>query len=181
MFLHPARARGLDVRTDARAARILFEGKRRSGCRYVHDRDRSVTRTVRARREVIVSAGTANTAKLLQISGVGPAALLGTLGVPVVHELAGVGENFRDHYSVRMVARVKGIRTMNEMSRGLGLAGQIARWMVGKPSILALSSVVDPLVLEIVVDARLRRSAGRVQPGELQGRVRRACSTTIRA
>ncbi len=69
----------------------------------------------------------------------GPAALLGGLGVPVVHELAGVGENFRDHYSVRMVARVKGIRTMNEMSRGLGLAGQIARWALGKPSILALS------------------------------------------
>ena len=139
VFLHPARALGLDVRTDARAARILFEGKRAVGVSYVHDRDRSVTRTVRARREVIVSAGTANTAKLLQISGVGPAALLAGLGVHVVHPLAGVGENFRDHYSVRMVARVKGIRTINEMSRGLGLAGQIARWMVGKPSILALS------------------------------------------
>lgn len=140
VFLHPARARGtLDVRTDARAAAVLFEGKRAVGVRYVDDRDRKTLHEVRARREVILCSGTANTAKLLQISGVGPAALLSSLGVPVVHELRGVGENFRDHYSVRMVARVKGIRTINEMSRGMGLVGQIARWAMGKPSILAVT------------------------------------------
>ena len=109
------------------------------GVRYVDDRDRATLHEVRARREVILCCGTANTAKLLQISGVGPAALLSPLGVPVVHELRGVGENFRDHYAVRMVARVKGIRTVNEMARGVGLAGQIARWAMGKPSILALT------------------------------------------
>jgi choline dehydrogenase len=139
VFLHPARARGLVVRTDARVAAILFEGKRAVGVRYVNERQRSEQHEVHARREVIVCCGTANTAKLLQISGIGPAALLSSIGVPVVHELAGVGENFRDHYSVRFVARVKGIRTMNELSRGMGLAGQIARWAVGRPSILALS------------------------------------------
>jgi len=139
VFLHPARARGLVVRTDARAAAILFDGKRAIGIRYVNERQRSEQHEVHARREVIVCCGTANTAKLLQISGVGPAALLTSIGVPVVHELAGVGENFRDHYSVRFVARVKGIRTMNELSRGLSLAGQIARWAAGRPSILALS------------------------------------------
>ncbi|MEO8714362.1 MAG: GMC family oxidoreductase N-terminal domain-containing protein [Acetobacteraceae bacterium] len=139
VFLHPARGRGLEVRTNARAAAILFEGKRAVGVRYVNDRDRADVHVVRARREVIVSSGTANTAKLLQISGVGPAGLLGTLGVPVVHESRGVGENFRDHYSVRFVARVRGIGTMNELSRGIGLAGQIARWAMGRPSILALS------------------------------------------
>lgn len=140
MFLHPARVRGtLDVRTHARASAILFEGKRAIGVRYVDDRDRTTTQVVRARREVIVSTGTVNTARLLQISGVGPAGLLGDIGVPVVHELPGVGENFRDHYSVRMVARAKDVTTMNELSRGLGLAGQIARWATGRPSILALS------------------------------------------
>jgi choline dehydrogenase len=70
---------------------------------------------------------------------VGPAALLGEIGVPVVHDLRGIGENFRDHYAIRMVARVKDARTINEMARGFGLAGQIARWAVGKPSILALT------------------------------------------
>jgi choline dehydrogenase len=139
VFLHPARASGrLDVRTDARAAQVLFDGKRAVGVRYVDDRDRTTQRVVHARREVIVSCGTVNTAKLLQISGVGPAALLQTLGVQVAADLP-VGENFRDHYSARVVARVRNIRTINEMSRGMGLAGQIARWAMGKPSILALS------------------------------------------
>jgi choline dehydrogenase len=139
VFLHPARASGrLDVRTDARAAQVLFDGKRAVGVRYVDDRDRTTEHTVRARREVILSCGTVNTAKLLQISGVGPAELLQSLGVSVVAELP-AGENFRDHYSARVVARVKNIRTINEMSHGLGLAGQIMRWAMGKPSILALS------------------------------------------
>jgi choline dehydrogenase len=139
VFLHPARRGGqLNVRTDARAARILFDGTRATGVRYVDDRDRATVRQVFARREVIVSSGTANTAKLLQISGVGPAGLLQDLGVPVVADLP-VGENFRDHYAVRIVARVKNIRTINEMARGIGLAGQIARWALGRPSILAVS------------------------------------------
>ena len=140
MFLHPAKARGnLAVRTDARAEKILFDGKRAVGVQYVDDRDRTTRHIVRARREVIVSSGTVNTARLLQISGVGSAAFLGEIGVPVVHDLRGVGENFRDHYSVRLVARVKNIRTMNEMSKGMGLVGQIARWATGQPSILALT------------------------------------------
>ncbi|HUB13635.1 MAG TPA: GMC family oxidoreductase N-terminal domain-containing protein [Acetobacteraceae bacterium] len=139
VFLHPARASGrLDVRTDARAAQVLFDGKRAVGVQYINDRDRTTQHIVRARREVMLSCGTANTAKLLQISGVGPAALLRELGMPVIADLP-VGENFRDHYSVRMVARVKNIRTINEMSRGLGLAGQVLRWATGRPSILAVT------------------------------------------
>jgi choline dehydrogenase len=85
-----------------------------------------------------VSSGTANTAKLLQMSGIGPAWLLNELGVPVIADLP-VGENFRDHYSTRIVARVKDVPTINEMARGFGLAGQIARWAMGKPSILAVA------------------------------------------
>jgi len=139
VFLHPARASGrLDVRTDARASQVLFDGKRAVGVRYIDDRDRTSQHIVHARREVILSAGTANTAKLLQISGVGPAALLRELGMPAIADLP-VGENFRDHYSVRLVARVKNIRTINEMSRGLGLAGQVLRWATGRPSILAVT------------------------------------------
>jgi len=94
---------------------------------------------VRARREVIVSSGTVNTAKLLQLSGVGPASLLQAIGVPVVHELRGVGENFRDHYGVRIVARARDVTTLNELASGIGLAGQVARWVIGRPSILAVS------------------------------------------
>ena len=137
-FLAPARSRaGLDVRTNARATGIVFEGKRAVGVRYATERG-GPQHEVRARREVILSSGTVNTARLLQISGVGPAGLLGELGVPVVHELAGVGQNFRDHYAVRCVMRAKpGTPTLNELARGRRLVGQVARWARGKPSILA--------------------------------------------
>jgi choline dehydrogenase len=74
----------------------------------------------------------------MQVSGVGPAALLGRIGVPVVHALAGVGENFRDHYATRFVVRAKaGIETLNELARGWRLGAQIARWGLRRPSIIA--------------------------------------------
>ena len=137
-FLKPARARRtLEVRTNARATAILLEGTRATGVQYVRRRGGPV-HTVRARREVILSAGTVNTARLLQVSGIGPAPLLGELGIPVQHALPGVGENFRDHYAVRVVMRARpGVTTLNELSRGPRLAGQVARWAAGRPSILA--------------------------------------------
>ena len=98
-FLRPAlRRRQIDLRTNARACGIIFEGKRAVGIRYLTEQG-GTPHEVRARREVIISAGTVNTARLLQISGVGAPSFLGELGVPVVHDLPGVGENFRDHYA----------------------------------------------------------------------------------
>jgi choline dehydrogenase len=137
-YLKPALSRrNLEVRTNARACAIVLDGTRATAIRYLRQRGGPET-TVHARREVILSAGTVNTARLLQVSGIGPAALLGRLGVPVRHELPGVGSNFRDHYAVRLVMRAKsGTVTLNEMSRGPRLAAEIARWAVGKPSILA--------------------------------------------
>jgi choline dehydrogenase len=137
-FLRPARSRpNLDVRTNTRARAVLFEGKRAVGVSVVREQGGAASK-ISARREVILSAGTVNTARLLQISGVGPAGLLGELGVPVVHGLAGVGENFRDHYAVRCVVRARtGTVTLNELARGPRLAGQVLRWAAGRSSILA--------------------------------------------
>jgi choline dehydrogenase len=137
-FLKPAMTRkNLEVRTNARASRILFEGKRAAGVQYLSSAG-AAPREVRARREVILSAGTVNTARLLQVSGVGPAELLGAIGVPAVHALRGVGANFRDHYAARFVMRAKaGVATLNELSRGLKLGAQIARWAARRPNILA--------------------------------------------
>ena len=137
-FLHPAMARkNLEVRTNARASRILFEGKRAVGIRYLAAPG-APAKEVRARREVILCTGTVNTARLLQVSGVGPADLLGRLGVPVLHEMRGVGANFRDHYASRIVMRAKpGVETLNELSRGLKLGLQLARWATRRPNILA--------------------------------------------
>ncbi|MCU0887588.1 MAG: GMC family oxidoreductase N-terminal domain-containing protein [Rubritepida sp.] len=137
-FLHGALARpNLDLRTEARASEIVLEGKRAVGVRYQRARGGAPIE-VRARREVILCGGTANTARLLQVSGIGPAWLLQQLGVEVRHALAGVGENFRDHYASRIVMRAKpGTVTLNELSKGTRLAGQILRWGTGQPSILA--------------------------------------------
>ena len=139
-FLRPVRKRAnLELRTRAQATAILFDGKRATGVRYAFGRSRKEPREVRARREVIVCSGAINTPRLLHISGVGPASVLQSINVPVVHELPGVGENLKDHFSIRMVAKVKDSVTLNELARGIRLGGQIARWMVGLPNILALS------------------------------------------
>ncbi|MGE8690369.1 MAG: GMC family oxidoreductase [Achromobacter sp.] len=139
-FLKPAMARkNLEVRTYAQATRILFEGSKAVGVAYRHPAHPSQVRAVRARREVIVSCGAINTPKLLQLSGLGPADLLRQHGIEVVRDLAGVGENLSDHYSVRVVARVKNSQTMNQLVKGLSLVGQISRWLMKRPSIMALS------------------------------------------
>ena len=136
-FLHPAiRRGGVDLRIEANANSILFDGMRAVGVRYTQ---RGEVREVRARREVIVSAGTLHSPKLLLLSGIGPAQQLGQLGVPVLKDLPGVGENLRDHFTVRMVWRARNATTLNEMSRGWRLGVEIARWLAGRPSILALS------------------------------------------
>jgi len=72
---------------------------------------------VEARREVILSAGSIGSPQLLQLSGIGPAGLLRQLGIAVVHELPGVGENLHDHLQLRMVYRVSNVSTMNERAR----------------------------------------------------------------
>ncbi|MBU7435827.1 GMC family oxidoreductase [Paraburkholderia fungorum] len=139
-FLRTAEKRpNVSVRSDSQATQIIFEGKRAVGVRYVRGGAHGRPEVIRARREVIISAGALNTPKLLQISGVGPAPLLSDIGVPLVHHLAGVGENLRDHYAVRMVSKIKGIRTINNMVQGPALAVEVMRWLVRKPSLLAVS------------------------------------------
>lgn len=137
-FLHGALSRpNLSLRTNARACEIILDGKRAVGVRYLGTRG-GISTEVRARREVILCGGTANTARLMQVSGIGPAGLLQSLGVEVRHELPGVGENFRDHYASRFVMRAKpGTMTLNELSKGINLGKQLLRWGIGQPNILA--------------------------------------------
>jgi choline dehydrogenase len=139
-FLHPAMRRpNLRVETRAHTTEILLEGRRAVGVRYRKGGRGGALREARARCDVILSAGTFNSPQLLQLSGIGPAPLLKSLGIPVRHALAGVGENLRDHYAPRFVARVKNIDTINEMVRGARLAGEIAKWLLTRKGVLALS------------------------------------------
>ena len=102
-FLTPALDRpNLKVATNAHAAKVLFDGKRAVGVRYVQGR-RSVD--VLARKEVILSAGAIGSPQVLLLSGVGPKAQIEPHGIQQVHELPGVGENLQDHLDIHVTWR----------------------------------------------------------------------------
>ena len=139
-FLHPAMRRpNLRVVTHAHTTSLVLEGKRAVGVRYLKGGRDGTASEVRARREVILSAGSYNSPQLLLLSGIGPAAHLASLGIPVRHALAGVGENLRDHYAPRLVVRVKNIDTINERVRGMRLVSEVAKWVFTRKGVLSLS------------------------------------------
>jgi choline dehydrogenase len=139
-FLKPARSRAnLTVKTNAFATRILLDGKRAVGIAYAKGGRGGRMTEVRARHEVILSGGTINSPQLLQLSGIGPAGLLRSHGIEVIHELNGVGENLRDHYAPRFSVRVKNIETINERAHGLNYYTEIAKYLLGAKSIVNLS------------------------------------------
>ncbi len=141
-YLHPALKTGrVSLRTDSPATRVLLEGQRAVGVRYRHGGTGAPEHEVRARREVIVTAGALNTPRLLQISGIGDSQHLRSIGVkPLVH-LPGVGANLVDHFNLRVAVKVKGVPTINERGRGLPLLWEITKYFTGKPSILSMGPV----------------------------------------
>src|SRR5260221_1222576 len=118
-FLREARGRSnLQVETDALVTKLLLDGKR---CTGVVFRQRGVDRQETAAPQVILCGGAVNSPHVLQISGIGPAAHLQSIGVPVLHDLPGVGANLNDHYVVRISHRVRGAVTINQLARGARL------------------------------------------------------------
>jgi choline dehydrogenase len=143
-FIRPALGRsGLDVRTNAHAVQVLLDGRRAVGVRYVNAADKSKTIDVVARREVIVTAGALNTPRLLQISGIGGASELAGIGVQPLVDRPGVGRNLRDHYGTRTVVRVRNSPTVNDLVRFPRFPLEVARWLLGKPSILGISGSIS--------------------------------------
>lgn len=138
-FLHPAIKTGrVSVRTSSYAERLLFEGRRAVGVRYMKGSPGGRAVEVAARREVIVSAGAINTPRFLQISGIGDPAHLRSLGVQVAVPLPGVGQNLHDHFQVRVAAKVAGITTINERGRGAPLGWEIVKWLLNRASIVGI-------------------------------------------
>ncbi|MGC2518107.1 MAG: GMC family oxidoreductase N-terminal domain-containing protein [Burkholderiales bacterium] len=116
-FLRPAMQRpNLTVVTDALAQRLRFEGKRCAGIEYSRGGKQSFAA---ARIETILAAGAIGSPQLLQLSGVGPAALLKGHGIEVKHALAGVGENLQDHLQLRMAFKVQNVVTLNQRANSL--------------------------------------------------------------
>lgn len=110
-YLKPALKRpNLQVITQAMTQRILFEGKRAVGVSFLKG---GQEQQAKARLEVILSAGAIGSPQLLQVSGIGPAPVLQDAGVPVVHDLPGVGENLQDHLEFYFQFRCKQPITLN--------------------------------------------------------------------
>jgi len=121
-FLRPVLGRpNLTVLTEAMVRRVRIEtadgAKRAAGIEFAHPRHGECF--AEARRETVLAAGAIGSPQILQVSGVGPAPLLQQHGIPVVHELPGVGENLHDHLQIRMQYKVSGVRTLNERANSL--------------------------------------------------------------
>jgi len=121
-FLRPVQNRpNLTIWTEAPTERLLFEtgpsGQPR--CTGLVLRRGGQQVTVQASREVILSAGAIGSCQLLQVSGVGPAALLQLHGIAVVKDAPGVGANLQDHLQIRAVFKVQGVKTLNTLANSL--------------------------------------------------------------
>jgi choline dehydrogenase-like flavoprotein len=149
-FLKPVLRRpNLRLETGCLVEGLVFEGKRAAGVRW---RQNGATKMARCRGEVILSAGSIGSIQLLLQSGVGPAAELEELGIPVVLDKPGVGRNLQDHLQLRLIYRVSGVKTLNERYHSrfgfAGMALEYALFRTGPltmaPSQLGLFTRSDP-------------------------------------
>lgn len=112
-YLKPAKRRtNLRIVTDAVTSKIHFENRVATAVQYERG---GTSHRVKVRREIVISAGSFGSPQLLQLSGVGPAALLKPLGIEVMHELNGVGENLIDHFLPKRIYRTSNTQSLNAM------------------------------------------------------------------
>jgi choline dehydrogenase-like flavoprotein len=130
-FLRPALKRAnLALWTKARARKLIVEGGRVVGIEIEHD---GQTKTLRAGREIILSAGAVNSPQLLELSGIGDPARLTALGIAPVHASPQVGENLQDHLQLRLIFKVSGVPTLNRTANSLaGRAGMAVKYALAR-------------------------------------------------
>ncbi|MEW5423287.1 GMC family oxidoreductase [Amorphus sp. 3PC139-8] len=121
----------------AHVTRVVIEGKRAVAVdARVHGR----MQRFHADGEVVLSAGAIQTPQLLELSGIGRPDIVSALGLEVVRPLPSVGENYVDHFCTRMSWRVKGTKTLNELTRGLALVRSVAEYAVKRTGILTYAT-----------------------------------------
>ena len=166
-YLHPALKRpNLELVTHAQVHRILFDGRRAIGVELSRG---GTTERATAAREVILSAGAIGSPHILQLSGVGDSELLGKIGVPVVHELKGVGRNMQDHYVARVSYPVVGARTANEKSRGIPLAIEALRWLFTGKGMLSYSPSLVAASVKVLEGSATPDMQITFAPGSFEG------------
>ena len=152
-YLDPARDRpNLTIRTGALAERVVVEGGRAVGVTYQHG---ATSHTAYADGEVVLSGGAINSPQLLMLSGIGPGAHLREVGVDVVVDLPGVGQNLHDHPALPMVFRTTGISDLMDYNN----LGQFVR---------AKARGTGPLVSNIGEGGGFWRSSDQLSAPDLQ-------------
>lgn len=137
-FLHPVKNRhNLCVKTRAHTTRIIFEGQRAVGVEYERGDKRF---RAAAKAEVILSAGAIGSPQILQCSGIGPQDWLNSLGIPIVHHLAGVGQNLQDHLQIRLVYKTKERTLNNEVNNGFLKSMMALQYLLFRTGPLTLSA-----------------------------------------
>ena len=166
-YLRPALKRpNLQLVTNALVHRVLFDGKRATGIEFSRG---GIVEKAEAAREMILSAGAIGSPHILQLSGVGDPEHLAKIGVPIVHELRGVGRNMQDHYMAR-VSYALSAPTANERSHGLPFAGEIMRWMINGKGILSYSPSIVAASVKVLESSATPDMQMHVRARQLQGR-----------
>lgn len=138
----------LSVQTDAQATRVVFEGKTAVGVEYLQG---GVKKLARARNEVVLSSGPIKSPHLLELSGIGQADRLQALGIPVVHNAPGVGENLRDHLQSRLTFECTQSITINEV-----LNSKLRTLMMGAGYLLTRNGFMSTPSATVHAQARTR-------------------------
>lgn len=138
-YLNPAKGRvNLRIQTHAHARRVLMDGRKAVGVAYDVKGQPQEARAG----EIIVCAGGVQSPQLLELSGIGQAERLQGLGVDVVHDSAGVGENYRDHVAARMSWRITDKVSFNERTRGWRLAGETLKYVMTRKGMLTSAAAL---------------------------------------
>lgn len=151
-YLREAERRpNLQVETDAHVSKILFQGRSATGVSYIkggteHQVDAG---------EIILSAGAIQSPQLLQLSGIGPARFLSSMGIPVVADLPGVGENLQDHLQLRVMYKcTKPITTNDDLASLWGKARIGAKWLFTRKGPLAIGTNQGGLFTRVLPESK---------------------------
>jgi choline dehydrogenase len=146
-YLNPARKRpNLTVATGAHAAKILFEGSRAVGVQYGSEKVLAS--------EVILSAGAIQSPQLLQLSGIGPARLLESFGIPVLADAPGVGENLQDHLALRLIYKcTRPITTNDELRNAWRKARTGLKYVLFRRGPMAIGVMTAGMITRVLPDA----------------------------
>ncbi|MFC3053601.1 GMC family oxidoreductase [Kordiimonas pumila] len=152
-YIHPAANRkNLTVITGAHVQRMLLQGRKVTGVEVFRNNQ---TETWQAGREIILCGGAVNSPQVLQLSGIGDPVDIQNVGLPVLHELPGVGKNLQDHLDLTLYAHLNAPLSVIKYNAPLKAFTELAKWFMKKPGVI--SDCITPVGGFLKTDKALER------------------------